>query len=151
MSNKGSQKPKEELKAESRKQKAMEKSEDGSPKSEEEGNSAPDSYRDDIPNSESNKSEIEHSKSEIKTMEVHHHPEIEKKGFKEYLLEGLMIFIAVMMGFFAESLREHIDNNEKGHEYVQSLLIDLKADTAKINDYFDDFAISRARYKTAAG
>jgi hypothetical protein len=80
-------------------------------------------------------------------MEVHHHPEVEKKGLKEYVLEGLMIFLAVMMGFFAESLREHIDNNEKGHEYVQSLLVDLKADTAKINSYFDYFAISRARYK----
>ncbi len=80
-------------------------------------------------------------------MEVHHHPEVEKKGLKEYVLEGLMIFLAVTMGFFAESLREHINNNEKGHEYVQSLLVDLKADTAKINSYFDYFAISRARYK----
>ncbi len=30
------------------------------------------------------------SKSEI--MEVHHHPKVERKNFKEYLLEGLMIF-----------------------------------------------------------
>ena len=80
-------------------------------------------------------------------MEVHHHPEIEKKGIKEYLLEGLMIFLAVTMGFFAESLREHIDNNDKAHEYVKSLLVDLKADTVKINDYFDDFATSRAQYR----
>ncbi len=101
----------------------------------------------DIPQSEINKSEIEHPQYEIKTMEVHHHPNVEKKNFKEYMLEGLMIFLAVMMGFFAESLRERIDNNEKGHEYVQSLLVDLKADTAKINDYFDHFVISRARYK----
>ena len=39
-------------------------------------------------------------------MEVHHHPHVEKKSFKEYILEGLMIFIAVSMGFAAESLRE---------------------------------------------
>jgi hypothetical protein len=32
-------------------------------------------------------------------MEVHHHPEVEKKGFKAHLLEGLMNFIAVTMGF----------------------------------------------------
>lgn len=38
-------------------------------------------------------------------MEVHHHPHVEKKGFKEYLLEGLMIFVAVTMGFFAETIR----------------------------------------------
>ena len=34
-------------------------------------------------------------------MEVHHHPKVEKKNFKEYLFEGLMIFLAVMLGFFA--------------------------------------------------
>jgi hypothetical protein len=69
-------------------------------------------------------------------MEVHHHPDVEKKGLKEYLLEGLMIFIAVMMGFFAESLREHISNGEKGHEFIVSLMADLKADTAGMNAYF---------------
>ncbi len=34
-------------------------------------------------------------------MEVHHHPHVEKKSFKEYFLEGLMIFLAVTMGFIA--------------------------------------------------
>jgi hypothetical protein len=38
-------------------------------------------------------------KHETENMEVHHHPKVEKKNFKEYLLEGLMIFIAVTMGF----------------------------------------------------
>ena len=38
-------------------------------------------------------------------MEVHHHPEVEKKGFKEYFFEGIMIFLAVMMGYLAESAR----------------------------------------------
>jgi hypothetical protein len=41
-------------------------------------------------------------------MEVHHHPHVEKKGFKEYCLEFLMIFLAVTLGFFAENIREHI-------------------------------------------
>ena len=41
-------------------------------------------------------------------MEVHHHPQLDHKHkpWKEYLLEGLMIFIAVMMGFIAENIRE---------------------------------------------
>jgi hypothetical protein len=30
-------------------------------------------------------------------MEVHHHPHVGKKNFKEYLLEGLMIFLAVTL------------------------------------------------------
>jgi hypothetical protein len=45
-------------------------------------------------------------KQETEIMEVHHHPHLEKKNFKEYLLEGLMIFVAVTMGFFAEGIRE---------------------------------------------
>ena len=66
-------------------------------------------------------------------MEVHHHPKVEKKNFKEYLLEGLMIFIAVTLGFFAENLREHIGNRKKEKEYVLSLVEDIKKDTLRIN------------------
>jgi hypothetical protein len=70
-------------------------------------------------------------------MEVHHHPQLhhEKKPWKEYLLEGLMIFLAVMMGFFAESLREHITDKDREKQYVQSLIDDLKDDTARIALY----------------
>jgi len=68
-------------------------------------------------------------------MEVHHHPEVEKKGLKEYLLEGLMIFIAVMMGFFAESLREHINDRNKAKEYAEAMVSDLAADTARLSKY----------------
>lgn len=63
-------------------------------------------------------------------MEVHHHPEVGKKGFKEYLLEGLMIFLAVTMGFFAETLREGITDNRQTHEYMQSMVRDLESDIA---------------------
>src|SRR6201995_902211 len=78
-------------------------------------------------------------------MEVHHHPEVEKKGFKEYLLEGLMIFLAVTMGFFAESLREHISNKEKTAEYMQSLLVDLRTDINSIGRY-----LTKEKEKNAA-
>jgi len=66
------------------------------------------------------------------TMEVHHHPEVEKKGFKEYLLEGLMIFLAVTMGFFAESLRENISSREKEKEYIVSFEKNLEKDKAQL-------------------
>ena len=70
-------------------------------------------------------------------MEVHHHPHLphaEKRKFKEYFLEFLMIFLAVTLGFFAESLREHINDNEKREQYVQSLVEDLESDTARMGD-----------------
>jgi hypothetical protein len=77
-------------------------------------------------------------------MEVHHHPHLEKKNFKEYFLEFLMIFLAVTMGFFAESLRENINDRAKAKEYIQSFYEDLKTETAKISAilHFDDEKIN---------
>src|SRR5688572_28440301 len=66
------------------------------------------------------------------------HPVSEKKRFKTYLLEGLMIFVAVMMGFFAESLRENISNKEKEREYISSLLHNLEQDTTFLKGVIRD-------------
>lgn len=66
-------------------------------------------------------------------MEVHHHPHVEKKKFKEYFLEFVMIFIAVTLGFFAESFREHLVNKGKEKEIISALYSDIKKDTANLN------------------
>jgi hypothetical protein len=68
-------------------------------------------------------------------MEVHHHPDLhhKKKKFKEYFLEFLMIFLAVTMGFFAESLREHISEKDKSVVFARSLYADFKSDTASLH------------------
>src|SRR5579864_7177416 len=69
-------------------------------------------------------------------MEVHHHPELphgDNKHFKEYILEFLMIFLAVTMGFIAESIREHLSDSSKEKEYITGLIKDLKVDTANLN------------------
>src|ERR1022692_43545 len=73
------------------------------------------------------------NKPQTEEMEVHHHPEVEKKGFKEYLLEGLMIFVAVTMGFFAENIREYFADKEHAQQLSGQLLQDLKKDTANLN------------------
>lgn len=52
-------------------------------------------------------------------MEVHHHPHVEKKGIKEYFLEFLMIFLAVTLGFFAENVREHFDEEKTTKQYLE--------------------------------
>ena len=70
-------------------------------------------------------------------MEVHHHPHVEKKNFKEYFLEFLMIFLAVTMGFFAESIREHVTDNAKEKEFVESMIQDAVTDTANIQRSFE--------------
>src|SRR5579862_3016370 len=74
-------------------------------------------------------------------MEVHHHPDMhhKKKKFKEYFLEFLMIFLAVTMGFFAESLREHVNDNSKENEYINSLRKDLITDTFKTKTWIQGF------------
>lgn len=66
-------------------------------------------------------------------MEVHHHPHVGHKKLKEYILEGLMIFFAVTLGFFAESIREHIIEEDREQAYMHSMWEDLKIDTARIN------------------
>jgi hypothetical protein len=68
-------------------------------------------------------------------MEVHHHPNVEKKGFKEYFLEFIMIFLAVSLGFFAESLREYVSEHKHAREYAESMMSDLKSDTAYLKKY----------------
>jgi hypothetical protein len=50
-------------------------------------------------------------------MEVDH-PHLEKKNFKEYFLEFLMIFLAVTMGFFAENMREPFDEEKTTERYL---------------------------------
>jgi hypothetical protein len=66
-------------------------------------------------------------------MEVYHHPQLthRPKPWKEYLLEYLMIFLAVVTGFFAESLREHNSERSKEKEYLTSMFSELKVDTAQ--------------------
>jgi hypothetical protein len=68
-------------------------------------------------------------------MEVHHHPDLhhKRKKFNEYFLEFLMIFLAVTLGFFAESYREYLNGRSKESEYMVSLVEDLKSDTAFLN------------------
>ncbi len=64
-------------------------------------------------------------------MEVHHHPHVpnHSKPWKEYIIEGLMIFVAVTLGYAAENVREHYVNKHKGIISVQNLYKDLREDS----------------------
>ncbi len=64
-------------------------------------------------------------------MEVHHHSKLnhQAKKWKDYFLEFLMIFFAVILGFFAESYREYLNDCFKEKEYIKSLVEDLKTDS----------------------
>jgi hypothetical protein len=85
-------------------------------------------------------------KQETETMEVHKHPHhvTHKKKWGEYLLEFMMLFLAVFLGFLVENYREHQVEKERGRQYIESFYEDLKTDTALISFYtdFDDKKIT---------
>ena len=86
-------------------------------------------------------------------MEVHHHPQLEHKPkpWKEYLLEGLMIFIAVTLGFFAESLREHIADKSKEREIISALSNDIKRDTVSLENMIHYYMPTHNRWVDSVG
>ncbi|HEV8504044.1 MAG TPA: hypothetical protein VGQ53_01550 [Chitinophagaceae bacterium] len=62
-------------------------------------------------------------------MEVHHHSHSrEKKNWKTYFWEFLMLFLAVFCGFLAENFREHQVEHQREKQYMVTMLEDLKAD-----------------------
>ncbi|MFS8082719.1 MAG: hypothetical protein ACMG51_04645 [Ginsengibacter sp.] len=68
------------------------------------------------------------------SMEVHHPPHpSHKKKWTEYLLEFFMLFLAVFLGFLAESKREQMVEKHRETEYMHLLLQDLKQDSSRFN------------------
>ena len=72
---------------------------------------------------------------ETENMEVHKHPHhvAHKKKWAEYVLEFLMLFLAVFLGFVAENIRETSVERHQEKEYMRLMVEDLKKDTANIN------------------
>src|SRR6266540_1738543 len=68
---------------------------------------------------------------ETENMEVHKHPHhvTHKKKWGEYLLEFLMLFLAVFLGFIAENQREHIVEHQREKKFARRLLSDLRHDS----------------------
>lgn len=67
-------------------------------------------------------------------MEVHHpHHPTHKKKFKEYIIEFLMLFTAVTLGFFAENVREIYVEKERAHELIERFEKDVKTNIAFID------------------
>ncbi len=67
-------------------------------------------------------------------MEVHtHHRHSESNTWKTNLKEFLMLFLAVFCGTLAEYYLEHKVENDRAEKYMNSLVRDLKADTAMMH------------------
>ncbi len=59
-----------------------------------------------------------------------------KKKWTHYFWEFIMLFLAVFCGFLAENLREHKVEHHREKQYMESLITDLIADTAHLNEGF---------------
>lgn len=67
-------------------------------------------------------------------MELHHpHSNHGPKKGKEYILEFLMLFAAVSLGFLAENIREGFIERHRSHELALALRTDVQQDIEKIN------------------
>jgi len=73
-------------------------------------------------------------------MEVHHpHHPTHKKKWSEYIIEFLMLFAAVTLGFFAENVREHQIIEHKTKQNLQSIILDLKKDSLLIQERIKEY------------
>ena len=70
-------------------------------------------------------------------MEVHAHSHTPRKKWTHYFWEFLMLFLAVFCGFLAEYQLEHVIENQREQKYVESLIQDLKTDTAHLETYIN--------------
>ena len=92
-------------------------------------------------------SEIINPPSEIKDMEVHHHSHEShgKKNWKSYFWEFLMLFLAVLCGFFAEYQLEHKIERDRARQFLQSMLVDVRTNIKNLDSllYQDKFIIAK--------
>ena len=67
-------------------------------------------------------------------MEVHHpHHPTHKKKWSEYIIEFVMLFTAVTLGFIAENIREHDIMNKNTNKSLITLYKDIKEDSIKVS------------------
>src|SRR6059058_5486406 len=63
-----------------------------------------------------------------KVPEHTHHQSKEEKRFKHYVFDFLMLFLAVVAGFFVDNEREHLVEVQREKQFLHSMSDDLRAD-----------------------
>lgn len=78
-------------------------------------------------------------------MEVHHpHHPTHKKKWSEYIIEFVMLFTAVTLGFFAENIREGIAENKKKKELLIAVAEDFNKDIKQI-EFHKQFDLNKIK------
>lgn len=77
----------------------------------------------------------------LNKMEVHQHTHShEKKNWKTYVWEFLMLFLAVFCGFLAENIREHQIEHQRERKFINNLVEDLAQDTISFTKNINDLS-----------
>jgi predicted GNAT superfamily acetyltransferase len=66
-------------------------------------------------------------------MEVHQHTHSPRKKWTHYFWEFLMLFLAVFAGFLAENQREHIIEKKRAHQFLRSMLLDVRSNIKNLD------------------
>jgi hypothetical protein len=89
-----------------------------------------------LPDAETTTTELQqttNTKLQTEAMEVHHHGHVhEKKKWKEYVFQFLMLFLAVFCGFLAEYQLEHKIEKDRELQFIKSLDFDLQDDVKNL-------------------
>ncbi|MES2882512.1 MAG: hypothetical protein V4676_10215, partial [Bacteroidota bacterium] len=76
---------------------------------------------------------------QTENMEVHHHGHVhEKKKWKEYVFQFLMLFLAVFCGFLAEYQLEHKIERDREIQFIKSLTTDLQDDVKNLETVIEE-------------
>ena len=78
------------------------------------------------------------TKQQTENMETHAHHLHKAPGTKiwHYFFEFLMLFLAIMLGFFVENRREQFVEHHREKQYMQSLVKDLEQDISNRDNSF---------------
>ncbi|TMI65216.1 MAG: hypothetical protein E6H07_04640 [Bacteroidetes bacterium] len=78
-------------------------------------------------------------------MEVHHHAHTARKKWTHYFWEFIMLFLAVFCGFLAEYQLEHKIEKNRERQFINSLVNDIKSDTARLNTIIFNRTVRESR------
>jgi len=81
-------------------------------------------------------------------MEVHAHSHTPRKKWTHYFWEFLMLFLAVLCGFFAEYQLEHTIEKQRSKVYATNLYDELKKDTAELNRVITELEFNAKKLDT---
>ena len=81
-------------------------------------------------------------------MEVHHHSHTSRKKWTNYFWEFLMLFLAVVCGFFAEYQLEHKIEKDRARQFLQSMLVDVRTNIINLDSLMAQDSIHISNYES---